>query len=134
MAMSALVMHLYPVYVALVPQMTQVMAELPHDGVLVVKRPGFVVDAGFTPCRDLIARDVEFGSTCSQKKTVELRKHILELHKAEAHLFLHFKEAVEIGGKNAPVGDSLTHRTCLPSAHKRLARPGEPQAHNAEDC
>jgi len=113
--------------------MTQIMAELPHDGVLVVKGPGFVVDAGFTPCGDLIARDVEFGGSCSQEETVELQKHVLELGTPEAHLFLHFKKAVEIGRKNAPVDNSLTHRTSLPSAHKSLARRGGLQAHSAED-
>jgi hypothetical protein len=120
-------------YVALIPQVAEVTAELPYDGVLVVKCPGFVVDTGLTPCRDLIARDMEFGGSGSQEKTIEFQKYVLEPGTPETHLFLHFKKAVEIGCKNAPVDNSLTHRTYLPSAHKSLARRGGLQGHSAED-
>jgi hypothetical protein len=110
------------------------VADLPHDRVLVVQCPTFIIDTSFAPGSDLIAGDMYISGTGSQKEPIELQKHSLEFDAPEAHIFFHFDKAVEVRRKNTLEDKSVTHKIHLLCGHKTPVRPLGLQAHSVADC
>jgi hypothetical protein len=94
------------------------MAELPHDGILIVQRPAFIINAGFTPGSNLFPGDINSRGTSLDKEPVKFEKYIVEFWKSIAHSFFHFEKAVKIWCKNALVDKMLIHKMHLLSDHK----------------